>query len=183
MKLLKSLVLFVFSYSAAQNVALRSYAFDMAFGITNGPSGQAKFTVGEVFSGLARGTNFAVGSGFIADTVVQNPLTAVENDDVSLPVSFALKQNFPNPFNPSTTIAYDLPRRSSVRIAVFNILGQLVTTLVQEEKAAGRYSVVWRGRTDHGVHASSGVYFYRIQATRVDDGHNFVDTKKLLLLK
>ena len=167
----------------SQNSILRSSAFDMAFGIANGPSSQAKFTVGEVFSGFARGTNFAVGSGFIADTVVQSPLTGVGDIDATLPLSFSLKQNYPNPFNPSTTIAYDLPKRSNVHIAIFNILGQLVANLVEEEKAAGRYSIVWRGRSESGIQVASGVYFYRIQAHSVEDVTDFTATKKLILLK
>jgi hypothetical protein len=88
------------------------------------------------------------------------------------PGGFALYQNFPNPFNPSTTIRYGLPHKSAVRLTVFNTLGQQVATLVQGELEAGYHEV----RFDASGMAS-GVYFYRITAGA------FVGTKKLLLIR
>ena len=85
---------------------------------------------------------------------------------------FTLSQNFPNPFNPSTTIRYRLPERSNVSLAVFNSLGQLVARLVQGEEEAG----VHEARFD-GSGLSSGLYFYRLQSG------SFTQTMKLLLLK
>jgi hypothetical protein len=96
----------------------------------------------------------------------------------------ALFQNYPNPFNPSTTIRFEVPRRSSVELSVFNVLGQRVATLLNnEERDAGRYSVVWHGTNDEGLKVGSGVYFYRIRAEDGQSGTRFVETKKLLLLK
>jgi hypothetical protein len=89
-----------------------------------------------------------------------------------LPKEFALRQNYPNPFNPSTTIKYALPTDSRVSLKLFNILGQEVLTLVNEEQKAGYKSVEW-----NALNFASGVYFYRLQAG------DFVSSKKLLLLK
>jgi hypothetical protein len=88
------------------------------------------------------------------------------------PTKFTLDQNFPNPFNPSTTINYDLPRDVRVSLKLYNTLGQEVATLVNEEQQAGYKSVVW-----NGTGFASGMYFYRLQAGE------FVDVRKLLLLK
>jgi photosystem II stability/assembly factor-like uncharacterized protein len=98
--------------------------------------------------------------------------TGLEEKEDVLPVRFSLEQNYPNPFNPSTTVRYGLPQRSSVTLAVFNTLGQKITTLVNETQEAGYHGVKF-----DGTNLASGVYFYRIQAGR------FVQTKKLLLLR
>jgi len=106
-------------------------------------------------------------------------ITDVEDDEHGdiLPYRFELSQNYPNPFNPVTTIEYSLPRRSSVKIDVFNLLGQKVRTLVDREESAGTYSIAWDGTSSTGETVSTGVYFYRFQT----DDH--VETKKMLLLK
>ncbi len=96
----------------------------------------------------------------------------------SVPTNFRLLQNFPNPFNPYTTIRFDVPVKSRVKLMVFNIIGQLVQEIMNEEVTAGYYEKKWNG----GV--ASGIYFCRIEATAVDDpGRRFVDVKKMLLLK
>jgi hypothetical protein len=98
--------------------------------------------------------------------------------DIPLPRAFSLSQNYPNPFNPSTTIRYALPKRSQVKIQIFNMLGQLVTNLVNNEQAAGYQSVIWNAAV------AGGMYFYRIEAVDLSDqGNRFVDTKKMSLLK
>ncbi|MCX6143541.1 MAG: carboxypeptidase regulatory-like domain-containing protein [Ignavibacteriales bacterium] len=99
--------------------------------------------------------------------------------DVSLPTSFAIGQNYPNPFNPSTTISYQLPMASWVSLNIFNTLGQLVATLVDEHKEPGYYQAKWN------ANVASGVYFYRLQAGDASTGsaRGFVDTKKMILLR
>ncbi len=92
--------------------------------------------------------------------------------DGQVPVEFALSQNYPNPFNPVTTIHYNLPIDTRVSLHVFNILGQAVAILVNEEQKAGYKSIEWNAGG-----AASGVYFYRLQTG------NFSETKKLLLLR
>jgi len=99
-------------------------------------------------------------------------LTGVNPLIDELPTEYALWQNYPNPFNPSSTIRYALPLKASVRLAVFNTLGQEVATLVQGEEAAGYHEAVFDAS---GL--ASGVYFYRLRAG------DFVQTKSLLLLK
>ena len=179
---LAAIFVIVTSTALTQNTRLRWSTMDVAFAISSGPGMQVKSTTGEPFSGFAVGPNVAVGSGFLADSVVRSRVTDVQSTTTQ-PTVYALRQNYPNPFNPSTTIAYDLPNRSSVHLAIFNILGQLVVDLIHEERGPGRYTVVWNGRTNGGAQASSGVYFYRIQALSSDGRTSFVDTKRLVLLK
>lgn len=94
-----------------------------------------------------------------------------------LPTEFALRQNAPNPFNPDTKILYDLPRASSVRMDVYNVLGQKVTSLVDSYQEAGTQSVIWNGTDNQGHAVGSGVYFYHLEA------EGFSATKKMMMLK
>jgi bilirubin oxidase len=89
-----------------------------------------------------------------------------------VPGRFSLGQNFPNPFNPTTTISFALPSRSFVSLKVFDLLGREVATIVSEEMSAGSYSKQW-----NAVDISSGIYFYRLQAG------SFIEMKKLVLLR
>ena len=95
----------------------------------------------------------------------------------TLPTAFSLADNFPNPFNP-TTIQYALPQAADVELTVYNVLGQPVRTLVAEHQSAGRYMVEWDATDDSGHRLSSGMYFYRLQASG-----QFREVKKMLLLK
>ena len=94
------------------------------------------------------------------------------------PEAFALANNYPNPFNPATTIKYALPQAADVELTVYNVVGQVVRTLVTEHQSAGRYVVEWDATNDNGHSLSSGMYFYRLQA-----GGEFHEVKKMLLLK
>jgi hypothetical protein len=93
-------------------------------------------------------------------------------DELFTPLVFNLEQNYPNPFNPSTMIKYSIPELSKVRLTLFNLLGEEVTTLVNEEKIAGNYSVEFNATS-----LPSGVYFYQLKAG------SYIETKKMLLLK
>lgn len=84
----------------------------------------------------------------------------VREESHSLPTEFSLSQNYPNPFNPTTTINYSINEKGIVRLQVYNILGQLVRTLVNQTVSAGNYSIVWDGKNDSGTMVSSGVYIY-----------------------
>ena len=106
----------------------------------------------------------------------------MEHELSNLPKEFALVQNFPNPFNPSTTLKYEIPKESYVTLKVYDILGREVATLVNKQQKAGYYEVQFStgGGYVYGGTAytlTSGVYFYRIKA------EEFTDTKKMILLR
>jgi hypothetical protein len=96
----------------------------------------------------------------------------IVNTEVAIPANFDLSQNYPNPWNPTTTIRYQVPVNIFVTIRVFDPLGKEVTTLVNEEKSAGTYEVTLNGK---GL--SSGVYYYQMKSG------NFISTKKIILIK
>ena len=93
------------------------------------------------------------------------------DDDISVN-KFDLQQNYPNPFNPGTTIGYSIPEASNVKIEIYDVLGNKIQTLVDDNKSAGNYSVNF-----NGSELSSGIYFYRLSAGQ------FIQTKKMILLK
>lgn len=116
-------------------------------------------------------------------SVTAIPPAAHDSDDsFRLPVNFELVQNYPNPFNPTTNIEFRIPPggRSEfgfIELAIYDISGRLVKTLVSENRVAGSYSVQWDGSNDLGQKVSSGIYIYRLQAG------NFVRARKMVLLK
>jgi hypothetical protein len=100
----------------------------------------------------------------------------------ALPTEYALLQNYPNPFNPTTNIRFALPTASRVTVEIYNLLGQRVSTLLDEALAAGYHSVEWNGTGSTGRVVGSGVYFVRFAANGTD-GATFSDTRKLVLMK
>ncbi|MDZ7335683.1 MAG: PKD domain-containing protein [candidate division KSB1 bacterium] len=120
----------------------------------------------------ARDPYGATGSSITTFTV--STAADVSHQDSALPAEFALYPNYPNPFNPETTIGYDVPKLSHIRITIYNRLGQRVRTLVDQTKPAGRYKVIWDGTDDFGNRLTSGVYFYRLET----DG--FQATRKMI---
>jgi hypothetical protein len=100
----------------------------------------------------------------------------------AIPTRFALDQNYPNPFNPSTTIQFSVPRLSQTDVAVFDILGRRVATLVSEQLSPHVYNVKWEGKNDAGVAVSSGMYLLRMSAID-ESGANFTAMRKLVLMK
>ena len=109
---------------------------------------------------------------------ISTPTTSVDEPFTpDFPKTFVLFQNYPNPFNPSTTIQFDLPRRSEVRLSIYNINGQLVRTLIDRKFDAGSYSVLWDGRDERGRQATSGLFVTRMKAGE------FVQHSKMLLIK
>ena len=105
-------------------------------------------------------------------------ITGLANDRALTPKQYFVEQNYPNPFNPSTKISYSLPSNSNIRIIVFNVLGQQIEELVNQQQSVGRHETVWNA----GV--GSGVYYYRIEATDINNPQRrFSETKKMLLLR
>ncbi|MGE5433106.1 MAG: T9SS type A sorting domain-containing protein [Syntrophomonadaceae bacterium] len=103
-------------------------------------------------------------------------MTAVSKN-LEVPKVFELHQNFPNPFNPSTQISYDIPKEGRVVLKIYSMDGREVTTLIDEFQPAGRKTVLWNGRDSRGGQVSSGMYFYKLQSG------SEIKTRKMLLLK
>ena len=116
--------------------------------------------------------------GDAVDIAISDPGAAAKAAVQTQPEAFSLADNFPNPFNPATTIQYALPTAADVELTVYNVVGQPVRTLVAEHQSAGRYVVEWDATNDSGRSLSSGMYFYRLQA-----GGEFREVKKMLLLR
>ncbi|MEJ2193567.1 MAG: FlgD immunoglobulin-like domain containing protein [Ignavibacteriaceae bacterium] len=105
-----------------------------------------------------------------------------ETDEEEVPKEYDLSQNYPNPFNPSTSIEFSVPVNSNVTLTIYNLLGQAITTLVNEEMNAGTYNVVWNGEDQNGIKVSSGIYLYKMRA-KGTTGEEFQHTRKMVLLK
>ncbi len=124
------------------------------------------------------------GQGWTAESFASNRdsgslarITGIDDKLAQIPTQFSLSQNYPNPFNPTTTISYGLPKTAKVKIDVFNLMGQKVRTLVNEQQGAGYKTIVWDGNDNSGNSVSSGVYFYRIDAGDYNAVH------KMMMLK
>lgn len=105
-----------------------------------------------------------------------NPVTGVEND--SKKFDYRLSQNYPNPFNPTTEISYAVPQKSKVKLTIFDILGNEVSRLVNDVKTAGEHNVTWTAEN-----LASGIYMLRLEATGLESNKNYVNVKKMILIK
>ena len=112
--------------------------------------------------------------GLIMATTNGGGIVSVENNDnkSTIPSKYLLSQNFPNPFNPSTTISWQIPESGLVTLKIYDVLGREVTTLVSEELSAGKHETVF-----DASRFSSGVYFYQLKTRK------FIKSKKMVLLK
>jgi hypothetical protein len=95
----------------------------------------------------------------------------------ALPDKYALEQNYPNPFNPSTSISYQLPEAAKVSLKIYDISGQLIKTLVDEEQPADAYTTSWDATNKAGGKVASGIYFYELRAG------SFTQTRRMVLLR
>jgi len=171
------------SRTAEMIVAIQSdaYPLTVAWNVKN--SG-ASYLLSDAMGGQVVPAQTLSGSGSLTikdDEVVRLVLKSSGGAEL-LPKEFALWQNYPNPFNPTTAIRYALPVDSKVTIEIYNVLGQRVNTLVNEERRAGYHVVEWDATSTGGASVGSGVYFLRLHAKGAN-GKDFTDVKKLLLLK
>ncbi len=115
---------------------------------------------------------------YLDDISIHSDGGSVDNGDITAPVlQNELAGNYPNPFNPETTIRYSTAQKGAVAIDIYNVKGQLVRRLVNEEKAAGNHSVVFDGKDNSGRSVASGIYYYKMQAGK------YSSTKKMILMK
>ena len=122
--------------------------------------------------------NLRWNEGEVVVNAAQTTLSyALGIEEELLPEVYALHQNFPNPFNPITTLRYDLPENSLVNITIYDLLGREIRTLVSTTQDAGFKSVIWDATNDYGKPVSAGIYLYKIQAGE------YISTKKMVLLK
>jgi len=143
---------------------------------TSGPVTPAPWVYSHIFTIESRNPYYCAlhgGPGGIgmSGVITVQAASDIRNEGISI-YKFDLIQNFPNPFNPTTTIYYRIPEKSTVSLKVFNLLGSEVISLVNEEKSAGSYQVEFSA-----VNLPSGIYFYRLQAG------SSIETKKMILLK
>lgn len=154
-------------------------AYDLASLKTSEELDEAKIGIYEFKNGA---WSYAGGEGrdghVTAKVTGQNFVVMYNADHDVMPKDFALEQNFPNPFNPITTIRYKLAAPSHVQIIVYNLLGQQVAKLVDDDLPAGSFQVLWNGKNQLGQSVSSGVYLYRLRA-----GGRVVQTKKMTMIK
>ena len=105
------------------------------------------------------------------------PVGSADGENTAPAITRMLHQNYPNPFNPETTISFDLPKSGHANLSVYNVKGQLIKTLADENLEFGKHSFVWNGTDNDGRNVSSGIYFYRLTA------NGNVETKKMMLMK
>lgn len=154
-----------------QNARVDWSTLDMGFASSQSTNVLLCGVVGQSFAGEARAGDTQVQIGFMSDRQTGGP-TFSAPEGKSLPVSFSLCQNFPNPFNPTTTIRYQLPGVSDVKLVVYDVLGRELAVLVNERKPAGEHNAVFDA---NGM--ASGVYLYRLTAG------SFVETRRMLLIR
>ncbi len=190
-----------FRYDAGKNAGLVGWA-DFAAGATQSPQGEmftlqcdvetsaitagmkVEFDTTSLNNGGLIEVQYKEGTSTASRPVPWRPdptadiILAVEERSAStLPTSYSLEQNVPNPFNPETQIDFAIPKSGHVHIDIYNTLGQKVKTLVDEPLSVGSKRVSWDGTDDRGKQVASGVYFYRMSV------NDFSATKKMLLLK
>ena len=150
-----------------------------AVGVTSAEGTRVIGTTGVSFTGISFDELNATAGGFWYTTKEMITIVSSEVEQIGeeIPREYELQQNYPNPFNPATKIKYGLPESANVRLTVFNVLGQLVATVVDKQQAAGYYEIDWSPETDSGISLPSGLYFYRVETK------NFSATRSMVFQK
>jgi len=125
--------------------------------------------------------NLGTGEGIELIKITKNTPTVVERSNGDIPDTFTLFANYPNPFNPSTTICYSLPTSADIRLNIYNLKGEKVRTLINQHQSAGTFETSWNGSNDNNVRVASGIYIYRME---INTGREIVSqSRQMLLLK
>ncbi len=142
------------------------------FTVKNGVSGAGEFTIGEFGDDLLADGSISSSASF---TVI--PTSVFEDEKGFIPDIFVLSPNYPNPFNPSTNISFQLPIDEWVELGIYNNLGKKVRTLADQKYAKGQHTLVWDGKNNRGKGVVSGIYIYKITAGK------FTQTRKMNLVR
>jgi flagellar hook assembly protein FlgD len=125
--------------------------------------------------------SYGVHNAKFAVAVLQKSIKAIAptaiKDAKLLALTYKLEQNYPNPFNPTTRISFTIPQAGNVKIRVFDIMGNLVKEIYNQNVTAGQYSAIWAGDDARGNKVASGIYFYKLES------QNFTVSKKMILMK
>lgn len=153
-------------------------AFGSGTAVQNDKGTNVVSMLGGLFVGSGSAGSIVLSSGFGTYVLSRGVVPEIANSRLGVPAVYSLSQNYPNPFNPSTTIEYGLPSTSAVQLTIFDILGRNVATLYNGVQEAGYQRLRW------DAPVSTGVYFYRIDATSVQNPERrFVQVKKMLMIK
>lgn len=160
-------------------IRIQTAALSGGSGFTQDGSIRVGINLGQAFIGVAHDDFGAGAAGFWYTTLEEITIVSstIERLGEEIPAHYELQQNYPNPFNPTTRIKYGLPESAQVHVTIYNVLGQLVSTIINKDQAAGYYEVNWDGRTDSGATLPSGLYFYRVETK------NFSATRSMIFQK
>jgi len=136
---------------------------------------------GYVIGGWAH--SFGSGDVYLIKTDADGLTSVEEKRPISIPDNFHLTQNFPNPFNSSTTVVYSIPKATNVELSMYDICGRSIRSLVRGKASAGTYSVRWDGKDNSGKEVGSGVYLYRLRAGQGKGQGDFVRARKMVLVR
>lgn len=122
---------------------------------------------------------------FKGDTSVHEDPTGIDDDNQTnmYPEEYKLYDNYPNPFNPSTTFRFALPFDSDVKITIYDIMGREILSLIHNGTPAGYHNVLWNGRNSNGAPVASGIYLYRFEAESLENNQEFIENAKMMMLK
>ncbi len=174
-------IVFVINESKSDSISIKLIETSLNSGIYRGiafiqdESNNEKDIIGVSLGDIIK--IFSVVNASIYDSVIVSETTSIELLSKKIPNEYKLFQNYPNTFNPETRIKYEIPKTTNVEIAVYNILGQKIKTLLNETKNPGAYKILWDGTNERGINVSSGIYLYIIKTK------DFFALKKMVLLR